>query len=331
MPAFLAYFDLLGYKKFIENNTPECLNSRTNHFGRNIEAALSLDRPPLTSTRTGRLINDISQSTLNCLTFSDTVVLWSNGVTMQDFEEILRVSFKYNHFNVCLDFPSRGCIAYGDIWFKPFDQENMRGGKYMFNMIYGKVLVTAYEKAEKMSWAGCVLDESAIRHAKTLGNIDALLEEHTKLYDVPYKTGDGEIRQSEYALKLNKGDLVRTEDIADGIRRAFTQDNKGEIEGRIKVIFDNTIEFLEAHKMKFPHYYRIDITKDALSHQIFGKLDEDYNHTIVTRRQENNQSEVYEIEVVSFEPSSSNRDFLNAEQIQSEVFEAQLQNARDRQ
>ena len=58
MAAFLAYFDLLGYKKFIENNTEEQLEYRTDHFARNIERALALDHPEIASKRAGHVISD---------------------------------------------------------------------------------------------------------------------------------------------------------------------------------------------------------------------------------------------------------------------------------
>lgn len=326
MKAFLAYFDLLGFKKFIENNTDDRLDERTNHFGRNIERALSLDHDLISSKHSGYAISDISHSKLNCLTFSDTVVLWTNGSTIQDFEEILKVSFKYNHFNVGYDFPSRGCIVYGGIRFKSFDEENLRGGRYMLNMIYGKALIDAHFKAEAMSWAGCILDSSAFEYAKSIGNINTLIKEHTMLYDVPYKTKDGEMRQTEYALLLVKGNVLITDHMESGIRHAFTQDHKGEIEGRTKVIFDNTIEFLKAHRIKFPYYYRITLDSD-LTHQVFGKFEEDYTHTIVTVHQKDGQALIYKVEVVKFDTQGSDRGFLMAEQIDASIFEEHYTNA----
>jgi hypothetical protein len=159
---------LLGYKKFIENNTDNWLNTRTDHFGRNIEMALALDNGYIPTSKPGELVPNISQSTLNCLTFSDTVIIWSNTATLPEFEEILKVCSKYNHFNVCYDFPSRGRLSYGDLWLKQLDDTSQRGGRYMLNMIYGKVLVDAYSKSEAMSWAGCVLDNVAVEYVKAL-------------------------------------------------------------------------------------------------------------------------------------------------------------------
>ena len=321
MANFLAYFDLLGYKKFIENNSEEHLDRRTNHFGRNIEMALALDHPNIPSKRPGIVLSDISHSTLNCLTFSDTVIFWTNSNTLQDFEEILRVAYKYNNFNIMHDFPSRGCVVYGDIWYKPFDAENLRGGKYMLNMIYGRALIDAHSRAEAMSWAGCELDKSAIEYAKTLGDINPLLQEHTMVYDIPFKTKDDEeIRLSGHALRLSYGRVLITQYMEEGIRRVFTQDKKGGIEGRTKVIFDNTIEFLRAHQITFPFYYQ---TPVSAAMQILGKLEADYTHTIIKEIKEG-QKTSYSKEITKFDRDKSERDFLDAEEISQKFFEELL-------
>jgi hypothetical protein len=321
MANFLAYFDLLGYKKFIENNTEEHLDYRTNHFGRNIEKALALDRPNIPSKNPGAYLSDISHSTLNCLTFSDTVILWTKSNTLQDFEEILKVAYEYNKFNVMHDFPSRGCIVYGDIWYKPFDAENQRGGRYMLNMIYGKALIDAHLRAEAMSWAGCELEASAIEYANTLGNINSLLQEYTMPYDIPFKTKDGEeIKVRGYALRLLSEQVPIIQYYEEGIRRAFTQDRKGAIEGRTKVIFDNTIEFLKAHQINFPFYYQM---AEQSGMQVFGKLEEDFKHTIIRIVQEGEKI-TYKKEETKFDRDKSDRDFLDAEEISIDKFEEQL-------
>ena len=320
MASFLAYFDLLGYKKFIENNTEDHLNARTNHFGRNIEIALALDHPNIQSNKANVVVSDISHSTLNCLTFSDTVILWTNSNTLQDFKEILQVAYKYNNFNVMYDFPSRGCIVYGDLWYKPFDSENLRGGRYMLNMIYGKALIEAHSRAEAMSWAGCELDISAIEYAKTLGDISSLLQNYTKLYDIPFKTKEGEVRLSGYALRLFNSRILITEHYENSIAMAFTQDNKGEIMGRTKVIFDNTIEFLKAHQIQFPFYYHMAIAEGV---QVFGKLEIDYTQTILKVIKDGEKINHIK-EVSKFDRNESDRDFLDAEEISQARFEEQL-------
>lgn len=327
MATFLAYFDLLGYKKFIENNSPEHLNRRTDHFARNIEMALALDRPQIES-RPGHLISDISQSRLNCLTFSDTVIFWADEVDLSIFEELMLVCFKFNSFNVLQDFPSRGCIVYGDIWFKPFATKNQRGGQYMLNMIYGSALVDAHLKAEAISWAGCVLDKSAIEAASKLGEVKNLLEQLTTEFGVPYKTSQGQSVIAETVLRLFKGKALITEYYEDSMRRAFTQDNKGEIQGRTQEIFDNTVEFLNMHRVQFPYCYST-VLGDERNTEIYGRLDENFDHTIIERTTIKNGTWSYSVKAEKFDRQASSRDFLDSPQITKEQFDERYKEAVD--
>jgi len=249
MKKFFAYFDLLGYKAFILNNIENIphLDEQANNYPRNIEMALAGDRPKLQSNRPGVLIPDISQSAINCLNFSDTVVFWTNGNTSQDFIDIIELCYRYNSFNVGMDFPSRGCLVYDMVWFKDMSRANNVCGRYMLNLIYGPALIAAHSKAEKTNWAGCVIDNSAIERANELGNLQNVIDEHAVLYDVPYRNAAPE---REYAFRLAKGGPLSEEFIrnkTESIRGAFTSYKKGAIEGRIKEIFDDTIPFLNHH------------------------------------------------------------------------------------
>jgi hypothetical protein len=100
----------------------------------------------------------------------------------------------------------------------------------------------------------------------------------------------------------------------------FTHDKKGNIEGRTKVIFDNTIEFLRAHQIIFPFYYQTPVNE---SMQVFGKLESDYTHTIIKKIQDGEKTS-YSEEIIKFDPDKSERDFLDAEEITKGVFEEQL-------
>ena len=301
MGRFLAYFDLLGYSNFIKKNSgdPAALHQRIRNFARNNEQALALDLPLRQSrVHSGTLIPDISQSRLQCLIFSDTVLFFTNdNPAIADFDEIIKVAYRYNWFNIRYDFPSRGCIVYGDLFFDAFDQENQRGGQYRTNDIYGIALVNAHEKAEAASWAGCVLDTSAIEYAQQLGNIQPILDEHTKMYDVPYKDKNDpevEVLRNERTLTLLKGGVVVTKYHEDGIKSAFTKERKGEIkddpqtksEKRIKQIFDNTIRYFRTHQ-KSPFYYK---TVRSQNETVFGKFEEGNVLTTVVRQKDEQQT-----------------------------------------
>ncbi|MCF8449149.1 MAG: hypothetical protein K9G49_04690 [Taibaiella sp.] len=315
MNRFLAYFDLLGYKKFIEKNTPEHIHRRNEHiFARNPEMALA-DHRRKEGRYPGTLISDISETSINCLGFSDTIVFWSNGESLQDFIDLLKVAYAYNYFNIGFEFPSRGCIVYGDIWFTDFSQVNEKGSVYKLNMIYGNALIEAHGKAENQSWAGCVIDNSAIEYLNQIGDISSLLKEYTIPWEVQYKDR-APVR--DYALRLVKGAINETlfSNMVHGIQHSFTGDNKGEIKGRVKEIYDNTITFLIEHKMKFPHYYYLDATNDNGT-KIYAKID---NKTITRVIRTEKDGTVYEITSIPFDPDND-REVYSAQEVTLEIFE----------
>ena len=75
MKKFIAYFDYLGFKQFIENNDLSYQKSTVNMIFRDIESALSGGKTK--DAPQGRIF-DIAKSNINCINFSDTVVYWTN-------------------------------------------------------------------------------------------------------------------------------------------------------------------------------------------------------------------------------------------------------------
>ena len=61
--------------------------------------------------------------------------------------------------------------------------------------------------------------------------------------------------------------------------------------------------------------------------QIFGKLEEDYTHTVIKVVQ-NGQNVNYTLYGTKFDRDKSDRDFLDAEEISSDIFEEQLRMAK---
>jgi hypothetical protein len=70
MKVFIGYFDLLGYKQFVMNNTTQEVRRRLGHVLRDIES--SLGRGDYRESREG-LIADLKNSRIKCLNISDTV------------------------------------------------------------------------------------------------------------------------------------------------------------------------------------------------------------------------------------------------------------------
>lgn len=93
MKKFIAYFDYLGFKQFIENNDLQYQKRIMGNNFRDIESAItqgkSVEAPH-------GVIADLSNHKVNCINFSDTVVFWTNDDSIQSLSEILEVAYKFN-------------------------------------------------------------------------------------------------------------------------------------------------------------------------------------------------------------------------------------------
>lgn len=240
---FIAYFDFLGYKNFIMNNSTEEVKRRLGHIFRDTENAIGKGK--LIEAPYG-YIADINKSKINCLNISDTIIFWTNDDSLDSFNEILEVAFRFNWSFTCYHFPVRGAIVHGDMGVVGYYKDLKEGGTYNLNTLYGKGLIKAHEKGENLNLASCVIDDSAIEKIREFGEPSAILGDKAMLYNVPYKVSSD--LPQEYLLKFyinDSIDEVAFTNRAKGIKGAFEGDNKG-MNQRAKDMLENTIQFLSA-------------------------------------------------------------------------------------
>ncbi len=242
MKHFISYFDYLGFKEFLTNNTVEELERRSYHLLAEIERSLSesIKRRPLKPT-----VADLSQSNINCLNISDTVIFWTKDDTLDSCKELLQVSFRFNSMNNLFQIPVRGCMIYDDFNIITGISKNVKGTIYKPNMMYGKGLLNAHIKTEQLNWAGSVIDNSVILKVVELGQNNSFFKEFAKEYNVPYKKG---IKKKEFAFLLrNKEGFNKNEFESDKkrIMETFKKDNK-QITSSVKEKMENSIEFLKS-------------------------------------------------------------------------------------
>ena len=248
MKKFIAYFDYLGFKQFIENNDVEYQNRIIGNNFRDIENALGQGK--MKNVNIGA-IADLSSSKINCINFSDTIVFWTNDDSEESLIEILQVAYRFNWQTVLYFFPTRGALIYGEIVYVDFKQLNEAGGLYNINSVFGKGLVEAHEKAEKQHWAGTVIDRTFINELLKRGiEIDNYLSPYAKKFKVPYKNGH-ELPE-EYVLNLVKGGLD-DQSLKNGkemIINNFSNHNKSIDSQDVKEKINNTLRFLESYYIK---------------------------------------------------------------------------------
>lgn len=245
MNKFIAYFDFLGFKDFILNNEIVYQNQIMNNIFRDIES--SLGNGKLIKSRKG-LISDISESSINCINFSDTIIFWTNNNTIESLKEIIEVAYKLNWQAINFFFPVRGALFYGEIIHADHRQYNVGGGKYNTNSVFGRGIVEAYIKAESQNWAGSVIDQSIINFL-TENNIEpsSYLSDYAKQYKIPYKTGIT-VKNNEFAFRLVKGNLNEEshKNLRNSIKSNFADHKKDVFEPSVKIKLENTLQYLQS-------------------------------------------------------------------------------------
>lgn len=248
MNRFIAYFDYLGFKEFIENNDLESQNRIIAYNFRDIESALGKGK--YKDTPHG-MIADISNSRISCINFSDTVVFFTNDTSTNSLSEILEVAYNFNMRAIGFCFPVRGALVYGEMVYVDFKQKNGGGGVYNINSVYGKGLVKAHIRADEQHWAGTVIDKSFISEIINWGyNLDEFLLPYAKKYRVPYKHSNE--REDEYVLNIVNGTLndEAFKNKSKYIRENFAQYNKSVADERVQQKISNTLRFLESYYVK---------------------------------------------------------------------------------
>lgn len=247
MNKFIAYFDFLGFKDFILNNDIQYQNQIMNNIFRDIES--SLGNGKLIEIQKG-LISDISETSINCINFSDTIIFWTNDNTIESLKEITEVAYKFNWQSINYFFPVRGSLSYGEIIHADYRQCNDGGGKYNINSVFGKAIVEAHIKAESQDWAGSVIDQSIIDFLieNDLEPI-SYLSDYATQYKIPYKTNI-KIMESEFAFRLVKGSLNEEayKNYSNSIERNFADHKKDISDPRVKLKLKNTLEYLRSFK-----------------------------------------------------------------------------------
>jgi hypothetical protein len=248
MKKFIGYFDYLGFKDFILNNDLAYQNRIMNNIFRDIESALGNGKYKEASIG---VIADLSESRINCVNFSDTVVFWTKDASIDSLKELLDVTYQFNYQAIEYFFPARGAIFFGDIVHVDFRQQNEGGGLYNLNSIFGQGLVEAHLKTEQQAWAGSVIDQSVINVLLEREiNPDEFLKEYAKKYKIPYKP-EFEVDFEEFALCLCKGNLndEAFKNVSNSIARNFTDHKKSIDHPDVKLKLENTIKFLESFKV----------------------------------------------------------------------------------
>ncbi|MBV7533822.1 hypothetical protein [Chitinophaga sp. sic0106] len=160
MNKFIAYFDILGFKEFIDNNDKAYVDHHFQHIFRESQTALANGQ--LINARPGIVVPNLAVSRINCMHISDSIIFWSNDDTEDSFTDLVNVCHQFYWRCMQASFPIRGCMVLGDMEFTPSNLPGANGTRFYNSSMYGKGIVEAYLKGENQDWAGGYVDNSAI-------------------------------------------------------------------------------------------------------------------------------------------------------------------------
>lgn len=187
---FFTYFDLLGYRNFLEKNSSETHEKVIHQFFDHIDSALNL-RKKYKKAQDGSYLNDLTGNRIYFANYSDTVLLWTDGDREEEFIELLEISYECNWRMNLYHFPIRGALVYDELKTLHFNSSETN---YYVNTFFGKGLIHAHDIAESQEWAGMVLDNSVFQRIQNFEEIDKKCIK----YQVPFKSDKIEM----YAMRL---------------------------------------------------------------------------------------------------------------------------------
>lgn len=210
----IAYFDILGFKKKIENISIDKLASDYKSIVRKTDGEISVKH--------GKIIK---RQVCFRYIFSDSIFLIAKEDTEESFIDLVSYAWRMMQLFILAGFSLRGAITYGEIHVD-FD----------CNIFLGECIVKAVDLEKEQNWIGAVVDDSAInRYNAIFKNEDvqsALMSLILWTHDVPFK--DGTIK-NYYVLNWRENLVSEV-----GIKALFKNEP---FDKDVQIKIDNTLKF----------------------------------------------------------------------------------------
>ena len=244
MDVYVAYFDILGFKDFIECNPKAHVDRYFSHVFRESQSALTNGQLVKSG---GGAVPNMNLARVNCMHISDSILFWTNDLSTQAFNDISNVCYQFFWRSMQASFPVRGCLVAGDMEFQPFQISNNPNGIVFINSsMYGAGIIDAYLKAESQDWAGAYIDNSAIQTV-TQTDIDALVAAgNVRYFDVPLTKGRPSTRELCFCI-IQPGFNQKTfTNMSQSINSTFNRHAAGNpLAQPVQHKLNNTISYLD--------------------------------------------------------------------------------------
>lgn len=243
MDTFLAYFDVLGFKEIVKNNSLKDLNKIFSNLLRDTQTASSGEN--YIQAQPGLIVADMKKQKVHCLHISDSVLFWTDTDSDEDFTELAKVCYTLYWRSLQLFIPLKGCVVHGEIEFRPFQYKNEDGKIFQNSSLYGKGLVDAYLKADQINYVGCYLDKSVLEKVDDTLITNLIYDQMLCYYKVPFK---GNCYSYEHVFRPIKGNHneVSFRNSGQHIKELFSYFSKmTNFSDSVMTKLNNTIDFIE--------------------------------------------------------------------------------------
>jgi len=229
--CWLAYFDILGFENRVCHFTKQHGKGHLDIFvENNYEEVINYIEDEL------RKRTDFTSVEWHCSWFSDTFLFFAAADSKEAYLTIDFVAEKFFLKMVRNRRPLRGALTFGEFY-----------AKKEKNIFVGPALIDAYRYGEKQKWIGLVLTPMARKRLKEIrpslngGSVDYAD------YDVPVKPLVSEEERLLTSRISRYGDLKMT---IQQMQRETKSKNPEGYETKYKVIYENTLKFIQTTQMK---------------------------------------------------------------------------------
>jgi len=244
--CFVGFFDILGFKDLVSNNTHKFLESL--YIGL-IDNYLNVWKD-LINKHTKFDLNTDKDHQINVLMISDSLILWTNEISFISCSKFIGLANLLIHESIMIGIPIRGAISVGPLTI--FENDNIQ-------TLFGRSLTDACILENNQNWAGGIIsknfvdyvnmkivnypaDEIIRKKNKPFRNVIDFFKykEDIVKYKVPLKSGKVKYY---YALNWPKAFKPNRFMNQQKILDSFAEYNKNTSDWKVENIKKNTLEF----------------------------------------------------------------------------------------
>ncbi len=212
---FVAFFDIMGFKELVERNSHEKVVEKLALLKRELKHTETF-----TQTSVTKFQGKLSES--KSITFSDSIVIFSKGNSVEDLNKILLDSTYIIHKALKNGIGIKGALSFGEV---TLDFEN--------SLFFGRPIIDAYLLHEQLQLYSVIIDNKAEERIDFFKENCALNEVITN-YKTPLK-----------GMKVNHR-IIRPFNVITSDQIGYVKDIYKSVSGAPRIYVDNTMDFLSS-------------------------------------------------------------------------------------